>query len=93
MFANDDWDRGRMMDGSYGGMSNGGVWMMIAFGLLLLVLVGITVFLAIKAAGAPAPTGPGVGQHASPREVLDLRLARGEMSPEDYNTARDLLGS
>jgi uncharacterized membrane protein len=40
----------------------------------------------------PPATGRMVEPPApSPREILDLRLARGEISPEEYSTARPLL--
>jgi uncharacterized membrane protein len=95
MFPTDDWDPDRMMNGSYGGgMMGGGVWMMAMFGLLLLVLTGIVIFWAIKTVGSPPndvrpAAGPASG---SPRDVLDLRLARGEISAEEYGTTRTLLG-
>lgn len=95
MFRTDDWDPGRMMDGSYSngtGMMNGGGWVMALIALLLLVLVGVAIFIASKATfglasgvrGVPPVTG-------SPRDILDLRLARGEISPEEYGTTRTLL--
>ncbi|MEO7352044.1 MAG: hypothetical protein ABIW17_09115 [Marmoricola sp.] len=82
-----------MMNGSYGdGMTSGGVWMMAIFGLLFLVLAGATIFWAIRATGSEA-TGPGVDPTSgSPRDVLDLRLARGEISREEYGSTRTLLG-
>ncbi|MCW2761599.1 MAG: hypothetical protein JWR85_1800 [Marmoricola sp.] len=94
MFFNYDWDPDGMMDGSYGGgmMGNGGVWIMLIFGLLLVVLVGIAAFWAIAPTRTPTSTGPGVGQAGSARDVLDLRLARGEISSEEYNSTRTLLG-
>jgi len=96
MYATDDWDPDRMMDGSYGGgmMDGGGMWMMVLFGLLLLVLVGTAIFWAIKAAGTHAHgNGTVVGSASgSPRDVLDLRLARGEISAEEYGATRTLLG-
>ncbi len=94
MFPTDDWDPGRMMNGSYGngtGMMNGGGWLILLIGLLLLVLVGATIFLALRATGS-SPTGRGASPvTGSPRDVLDLRLARGEISPEEYGTTRTLL--
>jgi len=93
MFSNDGWHPGRMMNGSYGeGMTSGGVWMMTIFGLLFLVFVGTTIVWAIRAAGSDA-THTGVDPtRGSPRDVLDLRLARGEISPDEYGTTRTLLG-
>ena len=90
-----NWDPDRMMNGSYGGaMMGGGAWMMAIFGLLLLVLMGTAIFLAIKAVGSRHnDVGPVAGPASgSPGDLLDLRLARGEISPEEYGTTRTLLG-
>ena len=94
MFA-DDWGPGGMMNGRYddGGMRYGGVWLMLVLGLVVVaLLVAILVLLVRMPAGARAfdaarPSGPA----ATPRELLDLRLARGEISPEDYRATRPLL--
>jgi uncharacterized membrane protein len=96
MFFKDDWDPDRLMDGSYGGgmMTNGGVGMMMIFlGLLLVMLAGTAIFWAIKASSTPtlAPS-TGVGRAGSSRDVLDLRLARGEINAEEYAATRALLG-
>ena len=97
MFPIDDWDPGHMMDRSYGNgttMMNGGGWLMVVIALLLIVLVGVAIFLAQRATGS-VPTGRGATTATpatgSPREVLDLRLARGEIGEEEYGTARRLL--
>ena len=95
MYSTEDWDPDRMMDGSYGGgmMDGGGMWMMVLFGLVLVVLVGTAALWAFKAAGSRASdNGTVVGPVSeSARDVLDLRLARGEISPEEYDTTRTLL--
>lgn len=94
MFPTDGWDPDRMMDGSYGNgtaMMNGGGWLMMLIALLILMLVGVAIFLALRASGAGSG-GRGVGRvTGSPRDVLDLRLARGEISAEEYGTTRTLL--
>jgi putative membrane protein len=86
----DRWDR--MMNGS-NGMTYGGFWLMLLFGLLLLVLLGVAIYFVLRAANPrPVASGGPVERAAlSPREVLDLRLARGEISPEEYSVARPLL--
>lgn len=38
---------------------------------------------------SPAPPGPPAG--GGPRRILDERLARGEIEPEEYRRLRDLL--
>lgn len=89
MFAQDDWDPGRMMNGSYGdGMMNGGVWMMVVFGLLLLALVGSAILVVIRVTGSSSHSRMVTG---SARDVLDRRLAQGEISAEEYGTTRTLL--
>ncbi len=94
MFPIDDWDPGRMMDGydGNGTMMNGGGWVMMFMGLLLLLaLVGLMIFLTLRVTG-PGSTGRSAASSTgSPREVLDLRLARGEIGEEEYGTARRLL--
>ena len=95
MFSTDDWHPGRMMDDSYGtgtGMMDGGGWVMALIALLLLVLVGVAIFMASRATSGLAPGVRGVPPvTGSPRDILDLRLARGEISPEEYGTTRTLL--
>jgi len=88
--ASDRWDR--MMNGS-GGMTYGGVWLMFLLGLFLVVLLGAAFYVALRAVTAPpSASGRTVEPLApSPREVLDLRLAHGEISAEEYSTARPLL--
>lgn len=94
MFSNDGWDPGSMMDGYGGaGMGHGGAWMMVLVGLLLLLLVGATLVLSLRASGTRV--SPGARRDdpvsGSARDVLDLRLARGEVSAEDYAATRTLL--
>jgi uncharacterized membrane protein len=72
---------------------SGGGWMMLFFCLVLAVLLAAAVLVSLRFAGSrftavgharePAP--------GSPREVLDRRLARGDISHDEYNTARALL--
>ncbi len=91
MLFSDDGYPGNMMDGYRDhGMNNGGVWMMVVFGLLLLALAGTAVFFAMRAGGSAAPGGRSASRESS-RDVLDLRLARGEINPEEYSAARALL--
>jgi putative membrane protein len=95
MFASDRWDPDRMMDGSYGGMMGGGAWVMLLVWMLLLGLVVAAVVWAVRASDVRASSGTSHDRPRtpSPREELDLRLARGEVSPEEYETIRALLGS
>jgi uncharacterized membrane protein len=93
MFLMNDWDPDRMMDEPYSGgmMSSWGVWMMVFLGLLLLILAGTAIFWALKAAGT-THANRNSGPAGSPRDLLDLRLAGGEISAEEYTTTRALLG-
>ncbi len=90
MFTEDGWDPNDMMNGSYGG----GFWMMAILGLLLVALLGTTIYLVLRGTGL-GRTDMGLSAHTSPgspRDVLDQRLARGEISPEEYSSIRTLLG-
>ncbi|GAA0970669.1 hypothetical protein ENKNEFLB_02200 [Nocardioides aquaticus] len=87
-------DGSGMMDG---GSMDGGGWM-IVFGvltlvLLLLALAAVVAHLVLHATGRLAPgaqRAPGAtGSDA--RTVLDTRLARGEVSAEEYSSTRALL--
>jgi len=74
-----------MMDGWYGGMGAGGWIFMTLFWVALLVLivwVGTRLF----------PTRGERGDELErPEDVLDRRLARGEIDPETYDTLREKL--
>jgi uncharacterized membrane protein len=94
MFA-EDWGPDRMMNGHYdgGGMMYGGAWLMLGLGFVVVaLLVALLVLMVRMSAGVP-PVGAArvSGPAATPRELLDLRLARGEISPEDYRATRPLL--
>jgi len=81
-----------MMNGS-GGMSYGGFWLMLLVGVFLVALLGVAIYVALRAVNPQPPTPGRTAEPAapSPREVLDLRLARGEISPEEYGAVRPLL--
>jgi uncharacterized membrane protein len=85
------WDR--MMNSS-DGMAYGGLWLMLVFFLIFAVLLGVAAYLVLRTISQQQPpaTAATVAPDApSPREVLDLRLARGEISPEEYRAVRPLL--
>jgi putative membrane protein len=89
-----DWDPGRMMNGSSDGGMYGGAWMMLVLGLILLAVLATTILVAFRATGTQRP-GPATGPDhaASVRDVLDQRLARGEITLDEYRSTRTLLGS
>ncbi|MGD8969040.1 MAG: SHOCT domain-containing protein [Anaerolineae bacterium] len=67
--------------------------MMLGFGLLVLLLVGgLVLALVLGGAGSLSQFGafrPSNGQQRStPREVLDERLARGEIDRDEYEAIR-----
>ncbi|HVC76739.1 MAG TPA: SHOCT domain-containing protein [Candidatus Micrarchaeaceae archaeon] len=61
--------------------------------IFLVVVVGGIVLLALFAMrGRPLSPGlpPAIGE--TPRQILDRRFAAGEITAEEYQKARDLLG-
>ena len=87
----DDWGPDRMMDGSYGGGMYGGAWLMLVVGLLVLVVVVTTILLATRLLTTQQPGPAPTAAVGSPRDLLDQRLARGEITPEEYRATRSLL--
>ena len=82
-----------------GMMSSGAAWFTMLLGfLVLLALIGFTIYWVARAttprptafrdASFPSPRSP---SGATPRDVLDLRLASGEITPEEYGATRELL--
>jgi len=67
------------MMGGFGGMGFGGI--------LWIVLIGVVIWAIVKA-GARTST-PSTD---SARALLDTRLARGELSIEEYRKLREVLG-
>jgi len=70
--------------------------MMMGFGLIgLLLLGGLVIALLVGGSGllrqfpSPGPSGREAGR--TPRQVLDERLARGEISREEYEAIRSAL--
>ena len=67
-------------------------WLMMVFGgLFWLVVVVAVVILVVRYAGDRQATSP--VQDASARELLDRRLARGEIDVEEYERRRDAMGA
>lgn len=86
----DGWNDGDMMDGS-------GVWVMVLVTVLLVALLAAVLVLVVRASSAssstttPTTPGPGPSPPMAPltaREVLDLRLARGEITRAEYAEMR-----
>jgi uncharacterized membrane protein len=67
------------MMGGFGGMGFGGI--------LWIVLIGVVVWAVVKSS-----TRTSTASTDSARAVLDTRLARGELSIEEYRKLREVLG-
>jgi putative membrane protein len=73
-----------MMDGSYGM----GGWSWIVMALFWLALIALIVWIGIRL----FPTrGERSGELERPEELLDRRLARGEIDADTYDTLREKL--
>ena len=73
---------------------DGGWWIVMMIGMLLFwALVVVAVVWAVRAwTGGQGPGGPGPARHEStPQEVLERRLAEGEISVEEYEERRRVL--
>jgi putative membrane protein len=89
-----------MQHGGYGMMDGGGGsdWIVVAsvlvLVLLLIALVAVLAHLFLHVTRGPG-SGTSVAGASAPeaRLVLDGRLARGEVSPEEYQSVRALLDS
>jgi putative membrane protein len=96
MVGFDDWGPGRMAHRQYGGaMMDGGTgWFVLVLVLVLVlvvVLAGVAVYVAAVAARSPRPPSSAPLAPPSPRDLLDRRLASGEITPEEYGERRQLL--
>jgi uncharacterized membrane protein len=67
------------MMGGFGGMGFGGI--------LWIVLIGVVIWAVVKSS-----TRTSTASTDSARAVLDTRLARGELSIEEYRKLREVLG-
>lgn len=91
-----------MFDGYWhGGGMGAAMWVFLLFGLVMLVGIVLLVVFAIRAGGGLNPrnvadTSSGVGvptpRRNSPREVLELRYARGEIETEEFRERIQALG-
>lgn len=70
----------------------GGGGAMFGFGMLIwIVILGVIVWAVVQATtrNSQGAARPSAGQSA--KEILDARLARGDVSVEDYKKLRDTL--
>ncbi|MBT1003904.1 SHOCT domain-containing protein [Paenarthrobacter sp. DKR-5] len=71
-------------------------WLLLIVGVVLLAGAGIWFFSARRRRGGPtgSPDGSGAGPAGSggtPREILDERFARGELTAEEYQERLKIL--
>lgn len=78
-YRNDDWHE----------WGHGAIWMGIANFLLWALLIGAVVFVVTRLL-RNFNNSP-IAKKESPLEILDRRLANGEVSKDDYIIARELL--
>lgn len=78
-----------MMPG-YSGMGWGVMFMSLA-GLVLLVLVGVGVWLFVRASGGSFTSQPRQTSNSA-REILAQRYARGEIDEQEYQQRLQMLG-
>lgn len=90
-----------MMMGRYGGFGwglAGGGWLLLLFGLLILIGLALLVIWAVRAfsgherTGAGAPPSSQVSPHDEAIAIAKRRLAAGEITPEQYQEIMKALG-
>lgn len=85
------------MMGGYAGMGwTWMFWLLLIVGVVLLAGLGIWFFSAGRRRGGPtaSPEGRGAelsGSGGTPREILDERFARGELTAEEYHERLKIL--
>jgi len=70
-------------------MGFGAIGMVLFWGVLIALIAGGAALLVRQASGYSAPGRPG---GPTPRQILDERLARGEISREEYDELRARIG-
>ena len=79
-----------MMDGGWGGgMGPGGWTLMIIFWIALIALIGVAIARLFPSAQPGPPSAEPPTQ--TPRQLLDERLARGDIDVETYERLRKVL--
>lgn len=81
------WNCGYISSMTFGGMSFGGGFGMLASLLFLALLV----YLAVKVFGSRASTGNHAEDRQDSLEILKTRLAKGEISTDEFNTLKNVL--
>lgn len=82
--------RGVLNSGNYGhfsGYHGGGMLLMMVFGLLILLAIVFIIFKLLKQNSSPNFSK----QNSSALNILDERLAKGEINEEEYNKVKAML--
>ncbi|MCY7302222.1 MAG: hypothetical protein LH654_04140 [Thermoleophilia bacterium] len=77
-----------MMDGSYGGMD--GDWWIVMI-VIWVVLIAAIVWAGVRLFARPGPPGHSAVADEQPRQILERRLANGEIDAETYDALREKL--
>ena len=79
--------------GWYGGGMGGGAW--VVMGLFWVALIAVIIWLVVRLlpgkGETPPPQAPGQPTPESPFDILDRRLAHGDIDLETYNVQRAAL--
>ncbi len=70
-------------------MGFGAIGMIVFWGVIIALIAGGVAFLVRQVSGLAAPGAQG---KATARQILDKRLARGEISREEYDELRAKIG-
>ena len=68
-------------------------WLMMVFGGLLWVVVVVAVVILVLRYAGDRQAPPTVAAEPSARELLDRRLARGEIDVDEYERRRDAMAA
>lgn len=71
---------------------NGWVWMLLVGGLVVVGIVVLIVFLVRNSGASTAAGGSRTSATPTPRQILDERYARGELTTEEYRERIENLG-
>ena len=84
----DDW--GMMGDHNFSQHFNSGYG--IVMGVFFFIFIALIVWTFYRIGKLGKGSTPVLGSKESPKEILDRRLANGEISVEDYQKAKEALG-
>lgn len=76
----------------YGNHMDGGGWRWGMFAVMVLIALAVVALVAWLVRTTRTPPPPPGSSAQSPMEILDRRLASGEITPEDYRQRAEILG-